>query len=93
MSDQQETDRFDTKLFIDEVQRRPAIWDMASAVYKDRVVKKRCWDEVVEIFCSGSTKEKKKMWVSEIIIIYFLSYYASATLTFHITIQQRHTVE
>ncbi|XP_027229943.2 uncharacterized protein [Penaeus vannamei] len=59
MSDQQETDRFDTELFIDEVQKRPAIWDMASAVYKDRVEKKRCWDELVEIFCSGNTKEKR----------------------------------
>ena len=36
-----ECDRFDTDLLIDEVEKRPAIWDMTSSVYKDRGAKKR----------------------------------------------------
>ena len=61
MSDQGSADRFDTELFIDEIEKRPAIWDMACADYKDRVIKKRCWEELVDIFCSGDEQEKKNV--------------------------------
>lgn len=59
MTDQEPADRFDTELLIDEVEKRPPIWDMSCADYKDRVVKKRCWEEIVDIFCNGDTQEKK----------------------------------
>ncbi|XP_076047830.1 uncharacterized protein LOC143029186 isoform X2 [Oratosquilla oratoria] len=56
-----EFDRFDTDVFIDEVERRPAIWDMTSSDYKDRGAKKRCWEEIVDLFCSSAeTQERKK---------------------------------
>ena len=53
-------DRFDTDLLIDEVEKRPAIWDMSSSVYKDRGAKKRSWEEIVEVFCSSAESEDKK---------------------------------
>ena len=56
-----EQQNFDTELFIDEVQRRPAIWDMESSEYKNRVTKKRSWEELVELFADPEeTIEKKK---------------------------------
>ena len=60
MTDQGPADRFDTELFIDEVEKRPPLWDMSCADYKDRVVKKRCWEEIVDIFCTGDTLGGKK---------------------------------
>ena len=53
---------FGTELFIDEVQRRPAILcDMESTEYKNRITKKKSWDELVELFADPEdTVEKKK---------------------------------
>lgn len=57
-----ETEHFDSDLFIDEIQKRPAIWDMESPDYKNKVIKKRYWEELVEIFCdAGDSLEKKKL--------------------------------
>ncbi|CAG2057267.1 unnamed protein product [Timema podura] len=57
-----ETERFNTELFIDLIQNRPAIWDMECPEYKNRVLKKSSWEELVEIFIEdGDTPEKKKM--------------------------------
>ncbi|XP_047039017.1 uncharacterized protein LOC124643944 [Helicoverpa zea] len=57
-----ETEHFDSDLFIDEIQKRPAIWDMESPDYKNKVIKKRNWEELVEIFCdAGDSLEKKKL--------------------------------
>ncbi|MPC69756.1 hypothetical protein E2C01_063986 [Portunus trituberculatus] len=61
MSDQGSADRFYTELLIDEIEKRPTIWDMTCADYKDRLVKKRCWEELVDIFCSGDEQEKKNV--------------------------------
>ena len=71
---EQECDRFDTELLIDEVEKRPVIWDMTSADYKDRVAKKRCWEEVVDVFCRGDTQEKKNVgeWTEQHFILLFL---------------------
>lgn len=35
-----ERDNFDPELFIDEVEKRPAIWDMESSEYSNRNLKK-----------------------------------------------------
>ena len=54
---------FGTELFIDEVQRRPAILcDIESTEYKNRITKKkRSWDELFELFADPEdTIEKKK---------------------------------
>lgn len=57
-----ETEHFDTDFFIDEIQKRPAIWDMESAEYKNKIIKKRNWEEMVDIFCnSEESVEKKKL--------------------------------
>ncbi|XP_039753356.1 uncharacterized protein LOC120628802 [Pararge aegeria] len=54
-------DNFDTELFIDEIEKRVAIWDMESSDYSNRVIKRRNWEEIVEIFCEpGDSQEKKK---------------------------------
>ncbi|KAJ2941416.1 hypothetical protein O0L34_g3625 [Tuta absoluta] len=56
-----ERDNFDTELFIDEVEKRVAIWNMESSDYSNRVIKRRNWEEIVEIFCeAGDSEEKKK---------------------------------
>ncbi|XP_034836476.1 uncharacterized protein [Maniola hyperantus] len=56
-----ERDNFDTELFIDEIEKRVAIWDMESSDYSNRIIKRRNWEEIVEIFCeAGDSEEKKK---------------------------------
>lgn len=56
-----ERDNFDTELFIDEIEKRVALWDMASTEYSNRITKRRNWEELVEIFCeAGDSEEKKK---------------------------------
>ncbi|CAK1604056.1 unnamed protein product [Parnassius mnemosyne] len=56
-----EIEHFDTDLFIDEIQKRPAIWDMQSPDYKNKILKKRNWEEIVEIFsdCEDNLEKKK----------------------------------
>lgn len=49
-------DRFDTELLIDEVKKRPALWDVTCVEYKERAAKRRCWEELEEVFCrAGDT--------------------------------------
>ena len=53
---------FDTTLFISEVEKRPSIWDMTCPQYKDRVVKREHWDELVDLFSpDGDANEKKNV--------------------------------
>ena len=71
---------FDTELFIDEVQRRPAIWDMESTEYKNKITKKRCWEELVELFADPEdTIEKKKNLGKYQLFIYILFHMNSMT--------------
>ena len=46
----QEFQEFDTELFILEIEQRPSIWDITTKEYSDKIVKKKCWRELVEIF-------------------------------------------
>ncbi|KAF5273354.1 hypothetical protein FQR65_LT17172 [Abscondita terminalis] len=56
-------DRFDTELFIDEVERRPAIWDIECDDYSNKIIKNRAWQELVEIFGNcEDTVEKKNIF-------------------------------
>ncbi|XP_068910076.1 uncharacterized protein [Tenebrio molitor] len=41
---------FDTEKFINEVQNRPWLWDTSVADYSNREVKKKGWEELVNIF-------------------------------------------
>ena len=52
----------DSDLFINEIEKRPAICDMMSFEYKDRNLKRKSWEEIVDVFCSsGDVKEKQNM--------------------------------
>lgn len=53
-------DRFDTELFIDEVEKRPAIWDIQCDDYSNKIIKNRAWQELVEIFgeCEDTLEKK-----------------------------------
>ena len=58
-----EADRIDMDLLIDEIEKRPAIWNFECPDYKNRVLKKSHWEELVEMFGeSGDTAEKKKVF-------------------------------
>lgn len=58
--EEQRLEAIDTDLLIHEIQKRPAIWDMQSPDYKDRQLKKKCWEEITDIFCSsGEVKDKQ----------------------------------
>jgi hypothetical protein len=52
---------YDTELFIEEVKNRPAIWDMESAEYTNRTLKRVAWQQLVEMFSAeGTSKEELK---------------------------------
>ena len=55
-----EKDCFDTELFIDEIEKRQAIWDMSSADYSNRNKKRSAWEELVIIFGENDDTEEKK---------------------------------
>ncbi|VVD04348.1 unnamed protein product [Leptidea sinapis] len=55
-----ETEAFNTELFIDEIEKRPAIWDMTSSDYSDKNFRRRAWQERLLIFCKGHDNEEKK---------------------------------
>lgn len=67
-----ETEHFDSDLFIDEIQKRPAIWDMESPEYKNKVLKKRNWEEIVEIFsdCEDNLEKKKLLGEYNYLLIF-----------------------
>lgn len=49
---------FDTDLFIDEIEKRPPIWNMTSSEYSNKISKRKAWEEIVLIF--SDTEERKK---------------------------------
>lgn len=56
-------DNFDKEAFIDEVEKRPVIWDTDCPEYSDRILKKKAWEELTEIFADPNySKEKKTMF-------------------------------
>lgn len=50
----------DTKFFIDEIEKRPAIWDMTSHEYSNLNLKRRAWEELSIIFCEADDNDDKK---------------------------------
>jgi hypothetical protein len=63
-------DVFDTDLFIDEIEKRPAIWDMASSEYSNKLSKRRAWEEIVLIFISDAGDAEEKNILGKYISIY-----------------------
>ena len=67
-----ERDNFDTELFIDEIEKRGAIWDMESSDYSNRAIKRSNWEEIVEIFCESDDSEEKKKTLGKLRIVYLI---------------------
>jgi hypothetical protein len=65
-------DVFDTDLFIDEVEKRPAIWDMASTEYSNKVSKRRAWEEIVLIFSDSGDGDDD---IGYVYFYLFITYY------------------
>jgi hypothetical protein len=52
---------FDSEKFIIEIENRPAIWNSACPEYSNRDLKKKCWEELTNIFsCEDNTLQEKK---------------------------------
>lgn len=52
---------FDSEKFIIEIENRPAIWNFGCTEYSNGVVKKKCQEELMDIFsCDDNTVQEKK---------------------------------
>lgn len=61
----------DTYVFIDEIRRRPALWNTNIDSYTNKIIKKKTWEEMVLVFGnSGDTVENKKSLGKYIIITF-----------------------
>jgi hypothetical protein len=49
MSAEAELSIFDTERFIVEVHSRIALWDMTTEAYSNRNIKKKSWEELVDM--------------------------------------------
>ncbi|CAH2011206.1 unnamed protein product [Acanthoscelides obtectus] len=43
-----------------EIEKRPAIWDLESPDYANRILKRRSWEELVSVFSDKDDSEEKK---------------------------------
>lgn len=61
-------------MFISEIENRPAIWDMRSDLYSDRVKKTKAWEEMclkfIPDFDKKETKEKNNAGKINILLFY-----------------------
>jgi len=56
-----DSEEFDTDLFIDEIEKRPPIWNMSTSDYSNKIAKRKTWEEIFLIFCDpDETEERKK---------------------------------
>ncbi|XP_049762303.1 uncharacterized protein LOC126088219 [Schistocerca cancellata] len=60
---------FNTELFIDEIEKRPAIWNMTSSIYSDKNLRRRTWEELrlrgwstITKFCFFPASSLRKVW-------------------------------
>lgn len=53
----------DVEKLINEIHIRPAIWDMRSEDYSNKIKKKRSWEEVTNAFVDegAAVEEKRQM--------------------------------
>jgi hypothetical protein len=73
MSAEAEKSNFDTERFIVEVQSRNALWDMTAEEYSNRDLKKKSWEELVDIFINkedATNAEKNEYGKFVFLIIY-----------------------
>ena len=65
-------DAFDTERFIVEIENRPALWATSSVQYSNRNLKKRCWEEVVDIFGGNELTIQGKKDLGKFCVILYL---------------------
>ncbi|XP_061705686.1 uncharacterized protein LOC133516679 [Cydia pomonella] len=53
--------------FIQEIQNRPAIWDMSKREYSDRIAKKKAWEEISTLFITDFATKNTKQKNEEVI--------------------------
>lgn len=52
----------DMEKLINEIQKRPAIWNMKTVEYSNKTKKRNAWEEIINIFSNESaTNEEKKI--------------------------------
>lgn len=61
---------FDSEKFIIEIENRPAIWNSACIEYSNRDLKKKCWEELTNLFSSEDNTLQEKKEIGEYIYIY-----------------------
>ena len=49
----------DNVKFIEEIEKRPATWDMLRESYSDLNIKKREWQEIIELFGADRCSDNK----------------------------------
>jgi hypothetical protein len=50
----------DSVQFIEEIEKRPAIWNMSSESYSDRNVMRKQWEEIVKLFGGNNFADNKE---------------------------------
>jgi len=57
---------FDSEKFIIEIENRPAIWkNSACSEYSNRDVKRKCWEELTDIFTTDDNTGQEKKEIGE----------------------------
>lgn len=59
-------DNFDTEKFIIEIENRPAIWNSACSEYSICDVKRKCWEELTDIFSNEDNTVQEKKEIGEL---------------------------
>lgn len=57
---------FDSEKFIIEIENRPAIWNSACSEYSNRDVKRKCWEELTDIFSNEDNTVQEKKEIGEL---------------------------
>lgn len=53
----EDINNINTEDFISEIEARPAIWELSSDDYTNKITKKNAWDEVIKKFCPEFDKK------------------------------------
>jgi hypothetical protein len=56
-------EEFNNEFFIDEIEKRPSIWDMARRNYSNKIIKRNAWEEIVLVFSEEGYRKKRKFLV------------------------------
>uniref|UniRef100_A0A1E1WBJ4 MADF domain-containing protein n=1 Tax=Pectinophora gossypiella TaxID=13191 RepID=A0A1E1WBJ4_PECGO len=56
---------FETDVFIEEIRKRPCLWNSNSPDHGDKLLKLKCWNELVDIYArrGASSEDRRKLCV------------------------------